>query len=87
MNITMIDRCGDFKQGTMYATLSEIESVLGKANCADDTTKVKHSWGFEVDGIRCGIWDYYGSHKQGLWSVYGPLDTLREVFPGKLIEK
>jgi len=86
MKINMIDRCGDFKQHTLYCTLEEIEAVLGPANCADDPSKVKYSWGFEVDGVRCGIWDYYQSYKHDTWSVFGPREIVEQVFPGKTIE-
>lgn len=86
MEIKMIDRCGDSKQHTLYCTLAEIEAVLGPANCADDPDKVKYSWGFEVDGVRCGIWDYYRSYRDNYWSVFGPRSVIEQVFPGKVIK-
>lgn len=50
------------------------------SNQKDDPGKVKHSWGFTVDGVRCAVWDYKGSHLQGRWSAWGPMDALRKVF-------
>lgn len=85
MVINMIDRVGDFKQHTLHCSVREIEAVLGPANCHDDPSKVKYSWGFEVDGVRCGIWDYYESYKQGVFSAYGPREVLERVFPGFVI--
>ena len=85
MKIKMIDRCGDFRQHVLECSLQEIEAVLGPANCLDDTDKVKYSWGFEVDGVRCGIWDYYRSYKYDSWSVFGPASVIEQLFPGKAV--
>lgn len=86
MQIKMIDSVGDCMQHTLHCSLEEIEAVLGPANCNDDPDKVKYSWGFEVDGIRCGIWDYYRSYRNGVWSVFGPRGVIERVFPGKTID-
>lgn len=78
-NIIAVNEVGDFKTGSLPSTLSakNIEKILGfAANVADDEDKVKHSWGFTVDGKRCGIWDYRGSR----WSVYDPDKVLPALF-------
>jgi hypothetical protein len=60
---------------------AEINKILGfKPNIADDPDKVKYSWGFTVDGVHCGIWDYKGSYKYKSFSTFGPADSLRKVF-------
>jgi len=60
---------------------AEIDRILGfKPNVADDPGKVKHSWGFNVQGNDCAVWDWKGSHKLKEWSAYGPDSVLREVF-------
>lgn len=57
---------------------SEISKRLGfDPNVRDDPQKVKYSWGFTVNGSRCGIWDYNGAR----WSVYDPDKVLHLVFP------
>lgn len=59
-------------------TQKQISSRLGfLPNCQDDTSKVRYSWGFTVNGSPCGIWDYKGSR----WSVYDPDRVLHLVFP------
>lgn len=50
-------------------TVEQISEVLGfSPNVKDDPDKVKYSWGFTINGKKCGIWDYKGSR----WSVYDP---------------
>ena len=77
--IVAIDKAGSHKTGSLPDSLSshDIEAVLGfPANIKDDEYKVRHSWGFTVDGKECGIWDYKGSR----WSVYDPHNVLPALF-------
>lgn len=85
MNIIPVNRCGDCAQGKISGyTVAEIDKILGfESNCQDDPDKVKHSWGFTVDGTRCGIWDYKGSHHYNVFSWFGPSDILNKLFPEK----
>jgi hypothetical protein len=82
--ITMVDIAGDCRTGGMRCSVQDIELVLGPANIQDDPITVTHSWGFEVDGVRCGIWDYNRSARYGQWSTYGPQEVLEKLFPGKI---
>jgi hypothetical protein len=78
-NITPVDLGESHKTGSLPATLSvtDIEQVLGFAASVNDfENKVEFSWSFEVNGNRCGIWDYKGSR----WSVYDPQNVLPEIF-------
>jgi len=80
IKIVAVDETGDHRTGSLPSTLSvkDIKARLGfAANCDDDESKVKYSWGFTVNGKRCGIWDYYGNR----WSVYDPHNVLHLVFP------
>lgn len=62
-------------------TVAQVEKLIGfSANCKDDPSKVKHSWGFTVDGVRCGVWDYKGSERDNSFSAWGPLSALKKVF-------
>ena len=62
-------------------TAEDISLVLGfSSNCRDDTDKVKLSWGFKVNGVAFGIWDYKGTR----WSTFGPKPVLAVLFPGKV---
>lgn len=73
---------GDHRTGSIDSayTVREINEILGfRPNVQDDPGKVKHSWGFTVDGQRCGIWDYRG----GRWSVFGPQEVFDVLFPAK----
>lgn len=80
-NIMPVDKPGDCKTGTLHASAEEIERVLGfPPNVEDDPDKVEHSWGFTVDGVRCGIWDYKGSGGCGVFSVYDPQGVLPTLF-------
>jgi hypothetical protein len=77
--IEPVDQAGDHKTGSLPAGLSpeDITATLGfPPNIADDYGKVTHSWGFTVDGVRCGIWDYKGSR----WSTYDPQNLLPDLF-------
>lgn len=61
-------------------TKDEIEKILGfPPNINDDPFKVTSSWGFTLDGIPCGIWDYKGFE----WSAFGPEELIREIFPNR----
>lgn len=73
---------GSHRTGTLTGfTPEEISNVLGfTPNVADDPDKVVNSWGFNVDGHDCGIWDYKGSHMFNLFSTYGPDHVFKELF-------
>lgn len=78
------DEAGISKQGTLSdMTVQEITKILGfEPNIEDDPNKVVNSWGFTADGKPCGIFDYYGSHKQGKFSTSGPDEVFKELFGG-----
>jgi hypothetical protein len=82
MKILPVNEVGDCRQGTLSnLSVKEITNILGFApNCQDDPDKVKHSWGFSVDGVRCGVWDYRGSGKFKTFSTFGDHATLKKVF-------
>ena len=80
-NIVMVDRSGSHKTGTLYnVSKRHIVDVLGEANVDDDPSKVRYSWGFEVDGVFCAIWDWKGSGDQMIWSTFGPQDVIQSLF-------
>lgn len=77
--IAPVDRAGDSRTGSLSSELSveDINTILGfPPNVQDDPDKVKYSWGFTIDGVRCGIWDYRG----GRWSTFGPREAFVKVF-------
>jgi len=77
--IEPVNEAGDHRTHSLppHITAPQIQKVLGfKANIDDDNTKVKHSWGFTVNGKRAGIWDYKGSR----WSVYDPEGVVAPLF-------
>lgn len=79
MKITAYDMPGSHRTGGLDSNLSvkQISEVLGfKPNVQDDPYKVKNSWGFKVDGVACGIWDY----KNERWSTYGPRKVFVKLF-------
>jgi hypothetical protein len=82
MKIVPVNQSGDFcthRISEKY-TPEDIVRTLGfESNVYDDPFKVKYSWGFTVDGIRCGIWDYKGSR----WSFFGPKEIAEKLFPTK----
>jgi hypothetical protein len=88
LEIKPVSKAGDCRTGSLSKiTKKEIVKILGfEPNVKDDEFKVKYSWGFTVNGRRCGVWDYKGSHKDGLWSTYGPAQELAAVF-GNRFEK
>jgi hypothetical protein len=78
MKILPVNRAGDCRTGTLKASFAKVERVIGfPANVKDDTDKVTHSWGFEVDGQRCGIWDYRGARVLSTW---GPHEVFADLF-------
>ena len=82
MQITPTDQPGDSRTGSLSGiTAAQINEILGfKPNVKDDPYKVKYSWGFHVDGVRCGVWDYKGSGEHGMFSTFGPSSALRSLF-------
>jgi hypothetical protein len=61
-------------------SFADVVKVLGfQPNVDDDESKVKHSWGFRVNGSPCAIWDYYGTQ----WSCDGEPAILRDLFGDK----
>ena len=82
MKIVKFDEPGGSRTGTLSnVTVAQIVKVLGfKANVDDDPDKVKHSWGFKVAGIPCGIWDYKGSEKYNSFSTDGPPEVFIKLF-------
>jgi hypothetical protein len=85
LKIEAYDRPGESRTGGLQnVSADEIEAVLGfKPNVKDDPYKVVHSWGFKVNGVACGIWDYKGSHHYNTWSTFGPREVFEQLFPGK----
>ena len=82
MEIKPVDESGDHRTGSVIGlSTTEIAEKIGfPANVDDDESKVKYSWGFTVDGERCGVWDYKGSHRHKIFSTWGPREALRKVF-------
>ena len=80
--IVPVNEPGDSRSGTLTnLTAEEISEILGFApNVKDDPYKVQNSWGFSVDGKRCGIWDYKGSHHSNSFSTFGPHEVLCSLF-------
>jgi len=85
MKIVPINKPGDYRTGAIVGyTVAEISAILGfKPNVLDDPDKVKYSWGFAVDGVFCGIWDYKGSYKSRYYSTFGPDEVFQKLFPPK----
>lgn len=85
MKITPFKKVGQSRTGTLEdVTVDEINQILGfEPNCEDDPAKVKHSWGFKVDGKHCGIWDYKGSEQFNSFSTYGPAIVFIKLFGGQ----
>jgi hypothetical protein len=79
MKILPVNKAGDNRTGRISSTISkeQIIEILGFApNVEDDPDKVENSWGFTVDGVRCGIWDY----KSCQWSTFGPHEIFQKLF-------
>lgn len=87
--ITPNPNINSYKTHTLKNTSKEmLERALGfPANVQDDPDKVEYSWGFEVNGVPCAIWDWKGSHEVGIWSVYDPQGVLEILFDPMNIEK
>jgi len=70
------------RTGTLYdINVETINRILGfEPNVVDDPDKVVNSWGFEVHGIPCAIWDYKGSHLHGQFSTFGPHRIFDKLF-------
>jgi hypothetical protein len=84
--ILPVDEAGDSRTATIEGlTVAQVTKLIGfKANCEDDPSKVSNSWGFTVDGERCGVWDYKGSQKYNSFSAWGPIEALKKVFGGNV---
>lgn len=85
MTIEPLNKAGSYRTATlMNHTVFDVIGKLGfEPNVDDDPDKVTYSWGFEVDGVRCGVWDYKGSYAFKTFSLFGPKDLLKEVFGEK----
>jgi len=85
MKIQAVNKVGDSRTGSLSGlSVEDIEKVLGfPANCEDDPDKVKYSWGFTVDGVRCGIWDYKGGYQFNSFSTFGPTEIFIKLFGEK----
>ena len=86
MKIEPVLKVGDGRDCSITATYDKIIEVLGfKPNVThlDDPSKVKASWGFTVDGVRCGIWCYKqpgGAKNCTNWSFFGPKELAKKLF-------
>ena len=86
MKIEPILKTGDCYNRGLSVSYDRIVEVLGfepNATHLDDPDKVKASWGFTVDGVRCGIWcyKYYGDLVNcDYWSFYGPTEIAEKLF-------
>lgn len=82
LRITPNDNIISGKTGTLKNTsYAQIEQVLGfPPNVKDDPYKVAHSWGFEIDGHPCAIWDWKGSWEADVWSIHDPHHVLYKLF-------
>lgn len=80
--ILPVNQVGDSRTYSIDGlSAAQIERRLGfKANCQDDPDNVKYSWGFTVDGVRCGVWDYKGSHTLKIFRAFGDHESLVKVF-------
>ena len=79
MEIKPINTAGSYKTGFLpdHITAKQIAEILGfPPNIEDDPDKVENSWGFTVDGVICGIWDYKGYR----WSTFGPSSVFDKLF-------
>jgi hypothetical protein len=88
MKIEAYDIPGKHRTGYLNGlSVTEINEVLGfYSNCDDDPDKVVNSWGFKADGVHCGIWDYYGSYNQNIFSIYGSREIFVELFGEEHVE-
>lgn len=73
----------NFTLHVSYNTIVETIGFEPNVTDMDDPSKVKASWGFAVDGVRCGIWCYkhYGAAEScNRWSYFGPLKVAQDLF-------
>lgn len=85
MKIEPVLEAGDYFDCGVNVTYSRIIQVLGFApnvTHLDDPSKVKASWGFAVDGVRCGIWCYKQPSAKNCksWSFFGPKEISQKLF-------
>jgi len=78
---------GSHRTGTLENTsVAEITEKLGfQPNIEDDPDKVEFSWGFTADGEHCGIWDYKGGARYGIFSTFGPKEIFKKLFGEKYL--
>ena len=70
---------GMHRTGKLPARLDvpDITNVVGfSPNWNPNDGKGDYFWCFDLDGERCGIWDYYDTR----WSIYDPSGNLQELF-------
>lgn len=86
--IEPVEEYGQGRTGGLHNITAEgITARLGfPPNQDDDPAKVVNSWGFTVDGVRCAVWDYRGSHLDGRFSTWGPREALAKVFSEHVTE-
>jgi hypothetical protein len=86
LKILPVDSGGSHRTASITGlSVAQITERIGFApNIEDDPYKVENSWGFTVNGVHCGVWDYKGSHKCSVpsFSAFGPIESLRLVFGG-----
>ena len=84
--VVPVEFYGKYKTASIVGlSRDQITQRLGfPPNLQDDPEKVAHAWGFEVDGQRCAIWDWKGSHRLHAHSAFGPREALARVFAGHL---
>lgn len=88
MIITPSNIPGSGTDGMLYhLTVDMITDHLGfLPNVSDDPNKVVNSWGFTVNGIHCGIWDWKDSHEIGEFHYSGPKEIMIEIFGPKCVD-
>ena len=80
--------CDTWRQATIKGlSVAEITARIGfEPNEEGDPDKVVNEWGFSVNGRKCAVWDYAGSHLANRFSGFGPLDALIAVFGAEHVE-
>jgi hypothetical protein len=68
------------RQGEIRLPVTILINKLSGFEVEDDLAKVRYSWQFQLDGIECAVWDYFGSWKRDEFSLWtaGSMDTLKE---------
>lgn len=85
MKIEPVQKVGDSCNFNIDVPYHKIVEVLGfepNVTHLDDPDKVKASWGFTADGVRCGIWcyKYYGKVENcDYWSFFGPKEIFEKL--------